>query len=97
MPTVLRVGPYRVFFYASDRDEPPHVHVERDDDTAKFWLDPVRLQSSGGYGRNELHQIQRPVEQNREQLLRSWNEFFGDGHTDWPRGSSHRDERRSGR
>jgi hypothetical protein len=78
MPTVLRVGPYRVFFYASDRDEPPHVHVERDDDTAKFWLDPVRLQSSGGYGRNEINQIQHLVEENREQLLRSWNEFFGD-------------------
>ncbi len=78
MPTVLRVGPYRVFFYASDGDEPPHVHVERDDDTAKFWLDPVRLQSSGGYGRNELNQIQRLVEENREQLLRSWNEFFGE-------------------
>lgn len=78
MPTVLRTGPYRVFFYASDRDEPPHVHVERDDDTAKFWLDPVRLQSGGGYGRNELNQIQHLVEDNREQLLRSWNEFFGE-------------------
>jgi hypothetical protein len=29
MPTVLRIGPYRFFFYAGDRDEPPHVHVER--------------------------------------------------------------------
>ncbi|MDP3297850.1 MAG: DUF4160 domain-containing protein, partial [Thermodesulfovibrionia bacterium] len=48
MPTVLRVGPYRFFFYAGDRDEPQHIHVERDDKIAKFWLDPVRLQSSGG-------------------------------------------------
>lgn len=31
MPTVLRSGPYRFFFYAGDRDEPPHVHIERDD------------------------------------------------------------------
>ena len=77
MPTVLRVGPYRAFFYASDRDEPPHVPVERDDNIAKLWLDPVRLQSSGGYGRNELNQIRRLVEENREHLLRSWNEFFG--------------------
>ena len=28
MPTILRVGPYRFFFYASDRAEPMHVHVE---------------------------------------------------------------------
>ena len=40
MPTILREGPYRFFFYASDREEPPHVHVERDDRVAKFWLDP---------------------------------------------------------
>lgn len=39
MPTVLRTGPYRIFFYAGDRDEPPHVHVERDANIAKFWLD----------------------------------------------------------
>lgn len=47
MPTVLRVGPYRFFFYASDRHEPPHVHVERDEKVAKFWLRPVRLERSG--------------------------------------------------
>ena len=43
MPTVLRSGPYRLFFYAGDRDEPPHVHVERVDRIAKFWLDPIGL------------------------------------------------------
>jgi len=47
MPTILREGPYRFFFYAGDSDEPPHVHVERDDKIAKFFLVPVRLQSSG--------------------------------------------------
>ncbi len=41
MPTVLRHGPYRFFFYAGDRDEPPHVHIERDSKIAKLWLDPV--------------------------------------------------------
>jgi hypothetical protein len=34
MPTVLRAGPYRFLFYSSDAEEPPHVHVERDDNTA---------------------------------------------------------------
>ena len=40
MPTILREGPYRFFFYASDRDEPLHVHVERDDRVAKFLAGP---------------------------------------------------------
>ena len=76
MPTVLRIGPYRFFFYAGDRDEPPHMHVERDDKMAKLWLDPVRLQNSGGFSRTEINRIQRLVEENREELLRNWNEYF---------------------
>ncbi|HEY3394091.1 MAG TPA: DUF4160 domain-containing protein [Lacipirellulaceae bacterium] len=76
MPTVLRSGPYRFFFYAGDRDEPPHIHVERDDNEAKFWLDPVRLQKSIGFARSELRRIERLVAENRQMLLDGWNEFF---------------------
>jgi hypothetical protein len=38
MPTVLRSGPYRFFFYSADREEPRHVHVARGEARAKFWL-----------------------------------------------------------
>ena len=77
MPTVLRSGPYRLFFYAGDRDEPPHVHVERDDRFAKFWLDPIRLQRSGGFPRVELAQIENLVSDHRVELMEAWNEYFG--------------------
>lgn len=77
MPTVLRIGPYRFFFYANDRDEPPHVHVEREDKIAKFWLDPVRLHNSGGLNRTEIGRIQKLVVQYRQQLMEAWNEYFG--------------------
>jgi hypothetical protein len=76
MPTVLRRGPYRFFFYASDRDEPPHVHVERDDNVAKFWLDPVRLASNGGFLRVELGRIERLAIEHRQELLEFWSEYF---------------------
>jgi hypothetical protein len=78
MPTVLIRGPYRLFFYSGDIGEPPHIHVEREHMRAKFWLSPVRLQSSGGFSRAEINGIQRLVEQNGEYLLRYWDEFFGD-------------------
>lgn len=77
MPTVLRAGPYRFFFYAGDRNEPVHVHVERDDATAKYWLEPVRLQTSSGFSRGELNQIYNLIDEHCEQLVRSWNDFFG--------------------
>jgi len=76
MPTVLRSGPYRFFFYAGDRDEPPHVHVERDDCEAKIWLDPVRLQWSFGFPAREINKIEKLALENQEFLLERWNEFF---------------------
>jgi hypothetical protein len=76
MPTILRIGPYRFFFYAGDRDEPPHVHVERDDKIVNFWLAPVRLQNSGGYSRTELARIQQLVFDHRLKLLEAWNAYF---------------------
>ena len=72
MPTVLRVGPFRFFFYAGDGGEPPHVHVERDDCEATFWLDPVRLERSYGFRRQEINRVRGLVEQHREQLLEGW-------------------------
>ncbi len=78
MPTVLRHGPYRFFFYSSDRGEPPHVHVERDDCVAKLWLSPLRLGHSVGYPRGELAQVERLAEANLELLLRAWHEHFAD-------------------
>lgn len=78
MPTVLRNGPYRVYFYSGDRDEPPHVHIERERNVAKFWIDPVRLQRSGGFPRAELRRVERLVEQHAAMLLEKWNEFFAD-------------------
>jgi hypothetical protein len=45
---------YRLFFYSADRDEPPHVHVEREESEAKLWLDTVRLEGSRGFARAEL-------------------------------------------
>ena len=76
MPTVLRIGPYRFFFYSSVGREPPHIHVERDDDIAKFWLDPVQLASSGGLKPSELRDIERLVTEHRQLLLEAWNEYF---------------------
>lgn len=76
MPTVLRTGPYRLFFYSGDRNEPPHIHIERDDNIAKFWLRPVRLENSGGFNRSEINRLQALVEDQQDYLWEQWHEFF---------------------
>jgi hypothetical protein len=77
-PTVLRTGPYRFFFFSSDKHEPPHVHVERETKRAKFWLEPVELESNDGFRAPELARIAALVEEHREELLRAWYDFFSD-------------------
>ncbi|MFQ5630634.1 MAG: DUF4160 domain-containing protein [bacterium] len=78
MPTVLRKGPYRFFFVALDKGEPPHIHVQREKMVAKFWLDPIVLQNSGGFNRSELNKIAKIVRKNRNKFLERWNDFFND-------------------
>lgn len=77
MPTVLRSGPYRVYFYSHEPDEPAHVHVDRDDQSAKFWLKPVALARNLGFSPVELGRIQRILKENETLLLEKWNERFG--------------------
>ncbi|MDE0223890.1 MAG: DUF4160 domain-containing protein [Gammaproteobacteria bacterium] len=76
-PTVLRHGPYRFYSYSNDADEPVHVHVERDAGAAKFWVDPVRVQRSGGFARSEILRITRLVREHREQIMEAWDDYFG--------------------
>ncbi|PZO43096.1 MAG: DUF4160 domain-containing protein [Shackletoniella antarctica] len=76
MPTLLRVGPYCFFCYAGDRDQPTHVHIERNSSEAKFWLTPVRLQFNKGFSSNEINRLQTLTEDNQQQLLEAWHDFF---------------------
>jgi uncharacterized protein DUF4160 len=76
MPTVLQDGPYGFVFFSSDRVEPPHIHVKRDRQIAKFWLDPIELAKNRGFAEHELNRIERLVGQHRAILLEAWHEYF---------------------
>jgi hypothetical protein len=76
--TSLQVlGPYRFFHYAGESQEPVHIHIEREDKIAKFWLDPVRLQSSRGFNRAEIRQIQKIITQYQEHFVEAWHAYYG--------------------
>lgn len=70
------VGPYRMYFFSHEPNEPPHIHVDRDDQSAKFWLDPVALARNLGFGPAELRRIHRLVVENRNLVLEEWHERF---------------------
>ena len=77
MPTVLRIGPYRFFFFSNEGDEPAHIHVQRDGSLAKFWLTPVLLAGSSGFQPHELRTIQKHVVENQVLFREGWNGHFG--------------------
>jgi Domain of unknown function (DUF4160) len=79
MPTVLRQGPWRFFFYSNEGSEPPHIHVVSTagaGGTAKFLLTPVRMVRSRALSAHELRRIESFVVEHQEELVRAWNEHF---------------------
>jgi hypothetical protein len=77
MPTVLRIGPYRFHFYSRENDEPPHIHVAKDDLECKFWLDPVSLGRNHGFTGKELNKLASLVAEHQTTLLNAWKGVHG--------------------
>jgi hypothetical protein len=64
MPTIKGIpGPYRLFFYSFDCNEPKHVYVEREAAMCKFWLEPLVLAANSGFAAHELSRIRKIVHQ----------------------------------
>jgi hypothetical protein len=76
MPTVLRVGRFRFYFFSNERQEPPHIHVKAAGDQAKFWLEPIALAANYGFSARELNEIERIVIENQTELLEVWHDYF---------------------
>ncbi|MBI3415639.1 MAG: DUF4160 domain-containing protein [Verrucomicrobia bacterium] len=76
MPEVLRVRGFRFFFFSREGFEPRHIHVERAEKYAKFWLDPVALAESRSFRSHELTELRRLIEEHREEFIDAWNEHF---------------------
>jgi len=76
VPTIHREAGYAFRFRATDRGEPPHVHVEGNGGYAKYWLDGSRLDKNAGYNRRQLTQIARIVEAHASEFEARWHDYF---------------------
>jgi hypothetical protein len=77
MHTILHYDGYRLYFYSHEPNEPPHVHVDQDNATAKLWLTPVSVAHNMGLSAKELGDLLRLVRAHRAQLLEAWHGYFG--------------------
>ena len=76
MPTILRYKNYRLFFLSRVNAEPIHVHIEKDDKYAKFWVEPIALSKSFGFRSDELSEIRQIIESNITLIKNKWDEHF---------------------
>ncbi len=53
------------------------MHVDRDDFSAKFWLQPVTLAFNLGFPPKELRRLENLTREHQQKFLEAWNEYFG--------------------
>ena len=76
-PTVLRVGPFRLFFFSRE-EERLHVHVAHPDGEAKFWLDPeIALAAVVGLSTRHVAEAETIVRRHEEEIRHAWTRHFG--------------------
>jgi hypothetical protein len=76
MPTVLVWNGYRFYFFSNEGFEPPHIHIDRAENSVKFWLDPVSVARNHGFPQRDIRALQTKVEEERESFLEAWNGYF---------------------
>ena len=76
-PTILREGPYRLFFFSRE-ERRMHVHVAHPEGEAKFWMEPrVELADAVGLGAQHLSVAEELVRRHHEEIRHAWTRHFG--------------------
>ncbi len=79
MPKVFEWKGCRFHFFSNEGEprEPCHIHVQKGERRAKFWIEPVvALASNYGYSPKELRDFQDQIEKNTVLIKEKWNEHF---------------------
>ena len=75
MPTIAYVKGYRLYFVSFDGSEPMHVHVRKDNRSAKAWIEGMQLAWSQ-FQEHENAEILRIVRENEDLIREKWHEHF---------------------
>jgi hypothetical protein len=79
MPTVIHVRGWRLFFYANESNEPPHVHCRKGDAECKYWLGinefDIRLAYEYDMTAAQRREIRRIIFGNFDLLVSEYKRF----------------------
>ena len=82
MPQLLRIGPYSIYFWSNENDEPIHVHVCKGSpkkDATKVWITedgPVLEHNKSKIPKKDLKRILAWIAMNDELIIKKWQFHF---------------------
>lgn len=76
VPTVKKIRGYRFYFYSNENDEPIHIHIEKAEGSAKYWLESIEEVYSYDFTVKQRKEIKQLIEDNCEEFKKAWNEYF---------------------
>jgi hypothetical protein len=81
MPTILFINGWRFFFYSNEGNEPIHIHVQKAEAEAKFWIviDIYEIEEAFSYNLSpaDKREIKKLIYLNLDYILEKWNSIHG--------------------
>lgn len=76
VPTVFYRNGFRFYFWSEEGKEPAHIHVNKGNGTAKYWLVPeIECEFSYGFKLSEERYIRATIKKEYKTLISAWNEY----------------------
>ena len=79
MPTILYIRGWRLYFYANEGNEPPHIHARNGDIECKYWLRPDTFDIEEAYAYNinpaKRRRIRKIIFANFDYLVSEYENF----------------------
>ena len=86
MPQIFKVGSYTIFFWANESDplEPVHVHIaeQANPNATKVWITSAGkcylCHNKSRIPERILRDIMRVIEARSDEVIKKWQDFFGE-------------------
>ena len=79
MPTILMLSGWRFFFYANEMHEPIHIHCQKAEAEAKYWLDVESFEVIEDHSYNmspaDKRSVRRIIFEHFDYIVAEWKRF----------------------
>ena len=76
MPTIIFLFGWRFFFYADEGREPIHIHCQKGEKEAKFWLNVETRGITGAFAHHltprDLRQVKKIIAEYFDEIVAEW-------------------------